>query len=355
MKSIYIFCALLFFFIQCNSNKTLTDHLCIDIDNISTLAHKILRIEQNQGIAVTQKSLNVLNSFLKDAVRRIHVLQAYTREDVNAVLSQINQLFKDHKFKQNSSSTLLSQALENKEIACFGYTILYYSIGEVLDLPITVLNLPDHISIRWKFDNGEYINWETTIPLEYTDMDYVHFFNISFIDLENGIYLNELRPNEIMAKSYFALALAYADINPEKAVDIFQKAIEVDPYSFESYNNLGNLFYYKLAKNEEAKKMYIKAISIRPNAAEVHNNLGILMENSFGEFEIAKNEYQKAIFFNPQLATAYNNLGIILARRFDSPDEARAKFEKALSLQPDFKEAYFNLMVLNAKQFSGSD
>ncbi|HIB90987.1 TPA: tetratricopeptide repeat protein, partial [Candidatus Poribacteria bacterium] len=142
-----------------------------------------------------------------------------------------------------------------------------------------------------------------------------------------------------------------------KAINCYQKAIQINPNLAEIHNNLGSL-YQELGKTQEAMNCYQKAIQINPNLSEVHNNLGNLYRE-LGEYQKAINCYQKAIQINPNLAEARNNLGS-LYRELGKTQEAMNCYQKAidlydhvLALNPNNSGAYSNretaLHLLNSQ------
>lgn len=58
--------------------------------------------------------------------------------------------------------------------------------------------------------------------------------------------------------------------NIDAAVDKYNKAIEIDPMTIESYMNLGNL-YLRTEKYQEAKNYYKKALLIEKKAKFIFN------------------------------------------------------------------------------------
>jgi tetratricopeptide (TPR) repeat protein len=124
------------------------------------------------------------------------------------------------------------------------------------------------------------------------------------------------------------------------AVELYRKAIEIDPGNALAYNNLGNTLV-NLKRLDEAEVSHRKAIELDPNNASAHYNLGIALYQlkRYGEAEAA---YRKAIELDPTFALNYNNLGVTL-RSSKRLDEAEAAFRKVIEVDPNLALAYNNL------------
>lgn len=93
---------------------------------------------------------------------------------------------------------------------------------------------------------------------------------------DNAIkYFNEtlkLDPNDATANGN--LANIYMAADPKKAISLYKKAIELNPYFVDAYNNLG-VAYEKTGNVDEAIAAYKKAIQVDPDYPHSYNNLAI--------------------------------------------------------------------------------
>ena len=97
--------------------------------------------------------------------------------------------------------------------------------------------------------------------------------------------------------------------------------------------NLGNL--------KEAEFSYRKAIQLQPNSADSHNNLGVLLRD-LGKLQDAELSTRKAIELKPDYAKAHLNLGNVL-NDLGKLQDAELSTRKAIELKPDYAKAYSNL------------
>jgi tetratricopeptide (TPR) repeat protein len=99
---------------------------------------------------------------------------------------------------------------------------------------------------------------------------------------------------------------------------------------------------------ERAIQAYRQALQLDPDLPDAHLNLGRLLHESGRPADIAAAEthYRRALALRPADATAAFNLGVALQdlKRFLDAVEA---YEKALALDPRLPDAHFNLAVVN--------
>jgi tetratricopeptide (TPR) repeat protein len=126
------------------------------------------------------------------------------------------------------------------------------------------------------------------------------------------------------------LGLAYlATRDTGKAIEAFQKQLEVNAYDEFAYNNLGRAYWVD-RKYEEAANAFKKQIEINPLDKFAHSNLGALYAE-WHKYEDAAPELEKAVSLRPEdptlqvsLGDAYLNLG--------QDDKALGAFDRAVEI-----------------------
>lgn len=100
-----------------------------------------------------------------------------------------------------------------------------------------------------------------------------------------------LNPNDVGAETWYGLNLA-AMGRVEEAVDLVQRAKEIDPLSPEINVVLGHL-YYSSRQYEKAIDVYRKVIQLNPNFARAHMRLGMtyMAQHALGD---SVHEYEEA-------------------------------------------------------------
>jgi len=95
----------------------------------------------------------------------------------------------------------------------------------------------------------------------------------------------KLKPRH--ANAWYNMGNAYANLKQyEKAIECYNKAVEIKPDMHEALNNIGNA-YAGLKQYEKAIECYNKAVEIKPNKHEALNNMG----NAYAKLK----QYDKSI------------------------------------------------------------
>jgi tetratricopeptide (TPR) repeat protein len=128
-----------------------------------------------------------------------------------------------------------------------------------------------------------------------------------------------------------------------KAIQAYQKVIELDPTYVEAYNNLG-IIYQMMGDVDRAFGACQKATEINPRYQKAYNNLGILLLLK-GRYEEALEAFQKALAINPNNIESHINLGILFMKKGQS-DEAIESYQKALAINPLHRETHYNIALL---------
>ncbi len=128
-----------------------------------------------------------------------------------------------------------------------------------------------------------------------------------------------------------------------KAIQAYQKVIELDPTYVEAYNNLG-IIYQMMGDVDKAFGAYQKATEMNPRYEKGYNNLGILLLLK-GRYDEALEAFQKALAINPNNVQSHINLGILFKKK-SQWDEAIESYQKALAIDPLHRETHYNIALL---------
>ncbi|MFC2154119.1 AAA family ATPase [Candidatus Altiarchaeota archaeon] len=115
------------------------------------------------------------------------------------------------------------------------------------------------------------------------------------------------------------------------------------------YHNLGN-DYYKLGEFQKAIEHYNKALELRPDLLETYFNRG-LAHTRLQQYDKAIEDLNKVIELNPNLAEAYYTRGLVREYKQEY-DKAIADYDKALEIDPNYTKATSQKEVAESKKAS---
>lgn len=155
-----------------------------------------------------------------------------------------------------------------------------------------------------KYSIAATTNVRKTLPVEVINLDENKHLAQPVFSAQ-AAQADSLSSSELVTKG-IALTLAGKF---EEAVELFRRAIELDPNRADAYDNLGNALA-KMGKNEEAIEAYRRSIELYPDeaiAASPYDNLGLVLE-SMGQREKATEAYCYAISLAPNFRAPQFNL-----------------------------------------------
>jgi Flp pilus assembly protein TadD len=135
----------------------------------------------------------------------------------------------------------------------------------------------------------------------------------------------------------------YNQKNFSKAIQAYQKVIELDPTYVEAYNNLG-IIYQMIGDVDRASAAYQKSTEINPKYEKGYNNLGILLLLR-GHYEEASETFQKALAINANNIESHIYLGILFKKK-GQWQEAIESYQRALAIDPLHGETHYNIALL---------
>jgi len=135
-------------------------------------------------------------------------------------------------------------------------------------------------------------------------------------------------------------------------LNIWDDTLRTSPHKARPYNNRG-LAYFHQGNFIRAMEDYNKAIEINPGYSGAYNNRGLLYFQD-GDFNRAISDLSQAIVKSTEYAatySSYSNRGLAYYRQGNLP-QALADYNKALDINPLFAQAYSNRGLLYYNQDS---
>jgi TolB-like protein/DNA-binding winged helix-turn-helix (wHTH) protein/Tfp pilus assembly protein PilF len=135
----------------------------------------------------------------------------------------------------------------------------------------------------------------------------------------------------------------------ERAVELFNDAIEKDPLYAQAYAGLADTYtllaaYYHRAPDDafpQAEAAAQRALEIENNLAEAHTSLGFIRMMYDWDWAGAEAEFKRAIELNPNYATAHHWYGLFLStqRRLEEGLEGAVRAQTLDPLSPEINRA----------------
>ncbi|HNX90513.1 MAG TPA: tetratricopeptide repeat protein [Candidatus Omnitrophota bacterium] len=175
-----------------------------------------------------------------------------------------------------------------------------------------------------------------------------NYSNLARVYLKEGnipkgleLYKKAIEIDPGYVNAHYNLGVTYNMMgNKEEALRSCENAVKYDPYCTHAYNIMG-IIYWSMGKREDAVTAYTKALMTSPSNILAMNNLaGAYFQ--MGKRDQALEYEQKAIALNPDHPDAYANLGYMY-NEMGKNEEAVAYIKKAISLKPGDPNLYNNL------------
>lgn len=262
-----------------------------------TSAHLMLNMEQE--FQVTDDDFKTLDDLLDSVIKKIKTKPTYTKKEAFNIFKTIASELQVY---QKNENELFSFGLREKIFDCDNFSVVYASVGEILNLPIKMINVMDHVFVRWNF-REDHLNWDNM----WGDED-----NKAFLD---WVYKVNFGPDAL-----------FVEMNTKEIVAM-------------GYFNRGSFLYYQ---NEYQKSVteFNKALVLYPNFRLALYNKGyslMQMEN----FNQALNVFNTIIHETPEFANAYNARGLVYSK-MNLYDKAIIEFTKTIELNSKSDVAYLN-------------
>lgn len=285
---------------------------------------EFLDMEKNFGAGKAQA--DYINRLIETARVKIPVVAKPGRSDALATLKGIDALIRGEGFVFRNNF-LLCKGIDTRVIDCDNYCALYTAIAEELKIPIIPVYAPNHSFIRFYFEDGTYINWETTKAEVYDDDAYIKKLGIDDISLREGVYLKSLSRKEFIGVEYNNIG-AYLMTGKKfsDAVPYFTMAISCYPKFSSAYHNRGTS-YYATRRLKPALRDLLTACNLDPNRATSRNTLGDIYLD-LGDYGPAEEQFRAAIRLDPSNYVPYNSIAVIM-KITGRPDEARQWLRKS--------------------------
>ncbi len=289
-----------------------------------TIAHDFLDLEKDFGAG--KEDYAAVDRLINKSIAAIGTRKEHTTGEAVQILRAIYSLLREegYTFKSN---LLLCKGLERRTIDCDNYAALYIAIAEVLKIPMVPVYAPNHSFIRFCFNDGTYINWETTQGISRPDSYYITSLRIPEESIRSGVYMKILTRKEFAAVEYNNIGAHLMSMRKfSDAIPYFSAAVQLYPLFSSAYHNRGTS-YYAMKRPREAMADLRKADGLDPSRASTHNTLGDIYFDR-KEYDRAVHEYTESIRLDPTNHVPYSSIGHIM-KILKKDDMAKKWFNKS--------------------------
>jgi len=273
-----------------------------------TIAHDFLEMEKEFGAGAEEAA--AVDRLINKAIPRIAVRKTYTTEEAVEILHAIDVLLREEGFIFKNNF-LLSAGLKKKRIDCDNYCALYIAVAEVLKLPIIPVYAPNHSFLRFCFDDGSYIDWETTQGKVQTDSYYIKELRIPEASIRAGVYMANLTRREFHGVGFNNIGAHLMSARRfGEAAPYFSAAIASYPRFSSAYHNRSTA-HYAVKRLNEALADLLRANELDPSRASTHNTLGDIYFD-LRDYDRAVTEYTESIRLDPDNCVPYYSIGLVM-------------------------------------------
>lgn len=128
----------------------------------------------------------------------------------------------------------------------------------------------------------------------------------------------------------------------DEAITLLEKALEREPFSAETLNNL-SINYMQKGMMGKAEELLITALQIRPDYSVAHMNLGFV-NLRMNRFDLAAENFELGLRQMPGNPAVINNLAVSLIRMGDL-EGGRRHLNSLIEEDPSRATAYFNIAI----------
>ena len=155
------------------------------------------------------------------------------------------------------------------------------------------------------------------------------------------LYLKAVQVDPSMADAFYRIGWIYNDRGDyNSALDPLKKAAALQPNDSASYSELGYA-YKNLSNLDEALKAFRQAVRLKPDKPGVHYEMGWIY-NDQSRYSEAVNSLKLAISYRADYAEAHNELGYAL-HQLGRYSEAVQEYQTAIAQRKDYASAVYNL------------
>ncbi len=304
-----------------------------------------------------QSVLPVLQSVItraREAYRKGHMSKIQLAQTEEKVVAGLCQSIKN-KIAYRRDYFDLTTIIETRQANCFGYAQLFCILANAIGLSASAMNVTsDHVANIVELSDGTMTVVDLIRPSNFlseriiTDSEFAGegsrwiYKDKNHIERDNKI-IHILDRNELICEIHFCRGtMQYMSGRGDKAIEHYDRAIELSPRCARAYNNRGGA-HLILSEHEQAISDFNKAINLSPDyISAYHNRANAYLDTE--QYAEAIADYSRAIELQPQFAKAYYGRGFAHLS-LGHYNEAIDDYTQAITLNPAYARAYYTRAI----------
>lgn len=282
-----------------------------------------------------QKKLDALTDDIRSGLEQSTAPQKVVEVLRNAIHKKGGYAFTEMVDPQgiplNPAELFMHGLLQTRRGYCMNLSLLYLIVGDRLNLPLYGVPLPNHFFVRYD-DGKNRINIEATQGgAAFGDEFYRERFMQDFSG-DPAYFLANLDKRQTLGAYFNNVGMAmFRARRVDDALFYLEQSAALNPKALDALNNLANI--YSEEKNyDRAVDLYQKALETDPNNWQTYFNLGIALAEAKREEE-AITAFKQAAQINPLHAPSHNVLARLYMER-EKWTSALIHLKRLVELEP---------------------
>lgn len=309
--------------------------------SFNSFGHQVLDLS-SVGKQIKYDSYEILDDLLisicanlehHDLIRKDKNYDYFVAEDVEKTLGLIHNEVKEYGFEIKSNNKFFDETLVDRIIDCDDFSFIYKSVADILQYPVSIINVPNHNTVLWKKEK-ENVYFEVLENKISSKEELKKIFNISGRSIYRGIYLKPLTRKKslgLVLQRFAANLFNERELNESE--EYWKLSVDLNPLDADAIANLGITYNLKGDLNKSCKCLK-KSLNLNSRRME---SLYYLAETHFEmeNYYDAQKNLAKLLKMYPYNEDAHHLWGLI-AVRLNSVEDAKIHFKKALEINPNY-------------------
>jgi len=315
----------------------------------TTLAHTILATELDSGIPVSHGEFNTIDDIIQTAGTFLPNSTRNTQKKAFESLSAIADALSFHGISPANQETL-HESIVSTHLDCHGHTVMYKSIAQFWELPIEIIDVPNHTIVYWQLPKNKRFYWDPVIHGfdKRTNEDVLKLeWSVSQEDIEKRLFLRPLELNEVLSYAHMRIGNYWnKQKEPNHATQHYKNALEFNEDNFIAHKNYALLLLQNKAFQKALAAISMSA-NIRPTAHTYLTQGHILdtMGNIKDAYACCKNACE-----TDQNNFAAYDVAACIARKMGLYEESLQHFEHLTHINPHDPTGYRGMASVLQKQ-----